>query len=194
MLSAGNSEVGSDGVDGDLFAELGALRLRCAALREASTENQRAAALAQRESARLHADCRRSRGEILREQLPREPTAGAAARRLVEECLATASDDEITDARTVVSELVNNAFLHGEGRIELRLGRRRGRARIEVIDQGQGAVLRAGGGGGSHGLDIVDALSLTWGVGPGSTRIWAELPASGSVPRQGVDASRPGRR
>jgi two-component sensor histidine kinase len=78
--------------------------------------------------------------------------------------------------KLVVSELVSNAFLHGKGGIELRLSSRRGRVRIEVIDEGEGAAVRASRQGEYHGVDIVDALALTWGARAGSTHVWAELP------------------
>ena len=38
---------------------------------------------------------------------------------------------EVSDAKMVVSELVNNAFVHGGGAIELSLSERRGRVLIE---------------------------------------------------------------
>lgn len=85
------------------------------------------------------------------------------ARRIVEEHLGVASADEIADVKLVVSELVSNAFLHGKGGIALRLSNRRGRVRIEVIDEGDGATVRASRQDEYHGLEIVDALAL--GVG-----------------------------
>ena len=133
----------------------------------------------------------------LRERLPRDPTCGAVARRLIEEHLGTARAEEIADAKTVVSELVNNAFLHGEGRIELRLSSRRGRARIEVSDEGNDAVLQTRRGQRRHGLDIVEALSLAWGAREGSTRVWAELSAGvrddelASLPATTCDSATP---
>jgi hypothetical protein len=118
----------------------------------------------------------------VRTELPRDPSCGAVARRLVEEHLATVCADEIADAKTVVSELANNAFLHGKGRIQLRISRRRGLTRIEVLDQGQGQRVQAGEQTGWHGLDIVDALALAWGTRKGRTHVWAELSTHGPAP------------
>lgn len=151
-------------------------------LREACAQTKQTAALAQQKAARIHADCRRSRGELAGARLPRDASCAAAARRLVEERLGATSADEIADVKLVVSELVSNAFLHGKGEIELRLSNRRGRARIEVIDEGDGAAVRASRQDEYHGLDIVNALVLACGTRAGSTHVWAEpsLPAIAS--------------
>ena len=150
-------------------------------LHEECAEGWRTAALAQRRSARILAESRRWRGELMRAWLPRDTSCGAVARRLVEQHLGSASSDDIADANMVVSELVNNAFLHGKGSIQLRISSRPGRTRVEVIDQGEGAGIRAGQHEGHHGLNIVDALSLAWGAREGSTHVWAELPVRGAA-------------
>lgn len=81
-----------------------------------------------------------------------------------------------------MSELVNNAVVHGRGAIGLRVSRRRGRVRIEVTDEGKDATIRTGIHDMPHGLDIVEAVSLAWGPYEGSTHVWAELPVSTRAP------------
>jgi anti-sigma regulatory factor (Ser/Thr protein kinase) len=113
-------------------------------------------------------------------ELPRHRSCGATARRVVEEYAGEElKRDELEDLKLVVSELVGNAYLHGEGRIWLKLNRREHRIRVEVIDQGEGATVRVrprrtvehG-----HGLKIVDRLASAWGAHEGTTHVWAELP------------------
>lgn len=179
MPDLGGPQARHDEFGGDRHADLAYVRAQCALLGEACTRTHQTAAMALQTGARILADCRRSRGELVRARLPRDASCGATARRLVEGHLAAASADELSDVKTVVSELVNNAFLHGDGAIELRVSSRRGRARIEVIDEGEGAGVRASHQDEYHGLDIVDALALAWGTRAGSTCVWAELPLRG---------------
>jgi anti-sigma regulatory factor (Ser/Thr protein kinase) len=98
--------------------------------------------------------------------------------------------EELDRAKLVVSELVNNAVLHGEGSIELLVDLDEHRLQIEVIDEGQGFEHIAreipfeeltG-----RGLVLVDAEASRWGVHEGTTHVWAELERSG--PRIGEDA------
>jgi anti-sigma regulatory factor (Ser/Thr protein kinase) len=86
-------------------------------------------------------------------------------------------DGKLDDAKTVASELVNNAYVHGEGRIELRVSAREIYLLIEVIDQGTNSHLVAvqSESSGSRGLAIVDQLAHRWGTSEGTTHVWAEL-------------------
>lgn len=154
-----------------LKSEVEALRWASAVLRDTCERNHHIAA-------RAREDARRIRGELFQVRLPRGPTCARVARRLVDTHLVTPNAEELADARTVVSELVSNAFVHGDGAIELRVALRRGRARIEVSDEGQDASIRLHSGDMPHGLHLVDALALVWGTRPGSTHVWAELPAN----------------
>lgn len=113
--------------------------------------------------------------------LAREPEATARARGFVVAQLGeTATDAIVHDATLVASELVTNALLHGEGRVELSLRTDDDRVRIEVMDEGSGAVVekreRQAGMTSGWGLLIVDQLSERWGASEGTTRVWAELP------------------
>ena len=112
-------------------------------------------------------------------RLPREPGAAAQARRLVERYFGgQLSDEALDDVRLVATELVDNAYVHGEGQITLRLLQRKDRVRVEVIDQGQGAAIQIHHeepSGQGHGLRMVDHICTEWGAYEGTTHVWAEL-------------------
>jgi anti-sigma regulatory factor (Ser/Thr protein kinase) len=113
-------------------------------------------------------------------RLPRAAASAGAARRVVikhfGELLAQATLD---DALLVVSELVTNALLHGEGDIELRLAFDGQRVTGEVTDEGMRFTrpLRENGSGqiGGHGLYLVGCIASSWGLGEGSTHVWFEI-------------------
>ncbi|MER8031606.1 ATP-binding protein [Streptomyces bauhiniae] len=102
--------------------------------------------------------------------------------RLFADCIG--ADGVASDLALIVSELVTNSVLHGKtapGRqVEVTLGHSAERIRVEVRDTGEGlphkrprVPLAVSG----WGLEIVDALSETWGVTEqvvGKT-VWAEL-------------------
>lgn len=127
----------------------------------------------------MHADRRQAREWRLR--LPRDPAAAAEARRLVGGLLdgQHVSAQVVENARLISSELVTNAYRHGEGEIELRVRVLDQRVRIEVIDAGtrQAPAVRARAGDetGGWGLRIVDHLALQWGVLQGTAHVWADL-------------------
>lgn len=114
-------------------------------------------------------------------ELPRGPAAGSHARRILREDLSGAmSDEALDDALMVVSELVNNAVVHGSGAVVLKTRLCAEGLRVEVIDEGTGnaAAIRdqGEGDGGGWGLRVVDALSTRWGAHEGTTHVWADLP------------------
>ena len=115
-------------------------------------------------------------GATLHVTIPRVPTCGAIARRQLEAYLDGCPDELLFDARSVASELINNAYRHGEGTIELMVKRYARCVRIEVGDEGPTGAVRVKRGEGRRGLEIVEALSLRWGAYAGSTHVWAELP------------------
>ena len=86
--------------------------------------------------------------------------------------------DTLGDIELVVSELVTNAVRHGPGAvITLRLVTEAdGAVSGEVVDQGDGVVSirkqELGQTEGGLGLPIVDTLTSSWGVYPGSTHVW----------------------
>jgi anti-sigma regulatory factor (Ser/Thr protein kinase) len=112
--------------------------------------------------------------------LPRAPDCGTVARRMVGKYLGPlVTTQTLADAKLVASELANNAYVHGTGRIELRLRIQGDRARIEMVDDGQQAaiVIREHADLiGGRGLRIIDQLSIAWGAYEGTTHVWADLP------------------
>jgi anti-sigma regulatory factor (Ser/Thr protein kinase) len=119
----------------------------------------------------------RTEREILRRVLPRHASCGSIARGLLEAHLVHLREDDLDDAKTIASELVNNAFLHGEGPIVLRVSGGDSTLLIEVADRGANRVdvpvrPRASGG---RGLAVVAGLAHRWDVGGPPTKIWAEL-------------------
>jgi anti-sigma regulatory factor (Ser/Thr protein kinase) len=104
--------------------------------------------------------------------------ARAAARRSLADELAP---DRLAELSLVISELVSNALVHGQGEVVLRLQLDDGIVRGEVIDQGGGFEheIRARGADevGGRGLFLVEALTNRWGVHEGTTHVWFELAA-----------------
>jgi anti-sigma regulatory factor (Ser/Thr protein kinase) len=111
-------------------------------------------------------------------RLSARPESVANARRHVRYALAAQTETSaLHDIELVVSELVTNAVRHGpSGLITLRLVTdAEGNVAGEVVDQGDGVVAireRAPDTAGGLGLPIVDSLTSSWGVRPGSTHVW----------------------
>jgi anti-sigma regulatory factor (Ser/Thr protein kinase) len=99
---------------------------------------------------------------------------------MVEELFGDQLDGrQLGDLKLVVSELVDNAYVHGKGRIQLKLQRLPDAVRAEVLDEGEDAKIafrKLGAHGGGHGLRLVDHLCSGWGAFQGQTHVWAELP------------------
>ena len=116
---------------------------------------------------------------VIESDLPRERSCAALARRLVDEHFADELDVRtLDDLKLVVSELVDNAYIHGVGQIRIKLTPCLGQVRVEVLDEGEGAAIQIralGATGGGHGLRLVDHLCSEWGAFEGSTHVWAEL-------------------
>ena len=112
--------------------------------------------------------------------LPRDPSAAAEARRELRRRLdGTLHQDVLEALSLVVSELVTNAVIHGQGAIRLRVHVDAEALRGEVIDDGGGFEheLRAAGphATAGRGLLIVDRLTTRWGVHEGTTHVWFEM-------------------
>ncbi|HEY2160403.1 MAG TPA: ATP-binding protein [Solirubrobacteraceae bacterium] len=123
-------------------------------------------------------------------RLPREVGASRRARALLDELAGRSLDPgELGRAKLLLSELVNNAVLHGRGTIVLRLHLDDDVLRAEVIDEGSGfeRVLRENSFEriGGRGLGLVEAESSRWGVHEGTTHVWFEIERAG--PRTGRD-------
>ncbi|MEU5461096.1 SpoIIE family protein phosphatase [Streptomyces althioticus] len=112
--------------------------------------------------------------------LPSDASVVGTARRLVGQQLAAWDLDDCTfTTEIIVSELVTNAILHGEGPVRLRLIHDEERLLAEVTDASSASPhlrhARAGDEGG-RGLYIVMRLSAHWGVRHGrqDKTIWSE--------------------
>ena len=86
----------------------------------------------------------------------------------------------LSDASLLVTELVTNGVLHGEGDVRLRMDASGDALRVEVVDEGHGfrSVRRAPDRDGGWGLGIVESLADRWGVFAGSTHVWFEIDRS----------------
>ena len=87
--------------------------------------------------------------------------------------------ETMDDLKLVATEFVENALVHGKGRIVLRLEARADALRVEVTDQGENAAIRVQTQGteiGGWGLVLVDRVADSWGAFVGTTHVWAELP------------------
>jgi len=129
--------------------------------------------------------------------LPPVASAAKTARRAVEREFAGAVGAErLGDVALVVSELVNNAVVHGEGDIVVKLQVDGDVLRGEVIDDGGGFEheVRARGARdiSGRGLLIVEALTSGWGIHEGTTHVWFEMPLVGPAPGLTEPAPRPG--
>lgn len=122
--------------------------------------------------------------EFVEQALPRERGAAAIARRLLERQLSDLNGQPALDEiKLVATELIDNAYRHGQGEIRLRLQRRGDRVRVEVIDEGRGAAIKIREDGpelGGWGLKLVDGIASGWGAFEGTTHVWAEI----SVPER----------
>lgn len=98
-------------------------------------------------------------------QLPRDSTAPGQARWHMRELLA--NDIEAVDAELVVSELVTNAWKHGqgEGSITLHAQLRDGGVRLEVCGaaSGEPRIETESDSSGGRGLLLIDGLARMWG-------------------------------
>jgi anti-sigma regulatory factor (Ser/Thr protein kinase) len=129
-------------------------------------------------------DCYRSFVEPAEIKIPRAPDCAARARALVRASVGDAVVGESLDtAQLVASELVTNAWKHGEGVIRLRLQHRADRLRLEVVDDGSGMTHRIrpqdGDASGGWGLRLVSDVAADWGCFEGTTHVWAEIALDG---------------
>jgi anti-sigma regulatory factor (Ser/Thr protein kinase) len=111
--------------------------------------------------------------------LPRATASVQLARQLVDIHGTRLTGVHGDNAGLMVSELVTNALLHGQGVITLRITPTVDHLTVEVADEGHGevAIAPAPGASGGWGLRIVDDLADAWGAHSGSTRVWFRLSA-----------------
>ena len=117
-------------------------------------------------------------------QLGDEPDAVPRARRFAVAALAGLFPDELVDdAALIISELVTNAFLHGDPPVVVRISARAHLVHIEVADDSRSAPMRGRPDGTAmtgRGMGLIESLSSRWGVAPEATgkRVWCELETS----------------
>lgn len=114
--------------------------------------------------------------------LPTAVGSPAAARAFTADTLAAWQVADLADdACLVVSELVENAILHGHSTARLRLELRRGLLTVAVRDGSSEAPTRLEPGSaltGGRGMILVDSISKVWGSTPtwnGGKVVWAVL-------------------
>lgn len=121
-------------------------------------------------------------GHQIEERLKQELSSITAARELAERFLTeTAYRGVREDVLLVVSELVTNALLHGDGPPLLRLSGGASRIRVEVGDSAaELPTPREPGPRDGWGLQVVERLSARWGTSPlGDGKVvWCELVAA----------------
>ena len=116
-------------------------------------------------------------------ELPRDEQAPGRARNLIRSLRPELGEQVVRDACLLISEVVSNSVVHGEGRsVRMVIDTSPdGRLRCEVIDDGDGFVPRARAADqrtGGWGLEIVERVADRWGVREGSTHVWFELSRS----------------
>lgn len=113
-------------------------------------------------------------------KLSPDPTGPGHARRAAHDRFGDfLSRRQLNDLDLVISELVANAVVHGEGEVVLRLQLDGKTLRGEVIDEGGGFEheVRVSGPDdfGGRGLMLVDAMTSRWGIHEGTTHVWFEM-------------------
>jgi anti-sigma regulatory factor (Ser/Thr protein kinase) len=121
---------------------------------------------------------------IVESSLPRSPSAGQLARRLLGDHMRLVVPAvALADAQLVASELLNAVVLNGQGPIDFRVTLDDQSICIHISDEGDRQAPSPGSVGtnlaGTYSLQIVDEVALHWGVrrsaGGSSRELWAEL-------------------
>jgi anti-sigma regulatory factor (Ser/Thr protein kinase) len=110
-------------------------------------------------------------------ELPRTADSAGIARLIVTAHGSSLSSERLKSANVMVSELVSNAYRHGQGKIQLVVESGPDGVRAEVHDEGLGTIAtpdpRPARGG--WGLTFVDRLSDAWGVAENDSRVWFQV-------------------
>jgi anti-sigma regulatory factor (Ser/Thr protein kinase) len=120
----------------------------------------------------------------------------AAARRFVREVLRGRANDVVEAIELMVSELATNSVMHAHSAFEMTIDTSSGQVRVEVRDMGEGDPIPRTPSQydvSGRGLQIVKALSDTWGVTPcrtGKTVWFVATEPDWSVPSAAGDPSR----
>ncbi|MBW3640138.1 MAG: SpoIIE family protein phosphatase [Actinobacteria bacterium] len=135
--------------------------------------------------------------------LPAQDRSPGTARRVVQDALMGGGLEVLLDdALLLVTELVTNSVVHAGTDVELHVDIGVGRARVEVVDRGAGALPNVAGVPGAdreggRGIFLLDALAQEWGTRhfAGGKSVWFTLGVSDRVvsrPRS-LRASTPGK-
>ncbi|MDQ3610888.1 MAG: SpoIIE family protein phosphatase [Actinomycetota bacterium] len=135
--------------------------------------------------------------------LPAQDRSPGTARRVVQDALMGGGLEVLLDdALLLVTELVTNSVVHAGTDVELHVDIGVGRARVEVVDHGAGALPNVAGVPGTdreggRGIFLLDALAQEWGTRhfAGGKSVWFTLGVSDRVvsrPRS-LRASAPGK-
>ncbi|ABS01647.1 putative signal transduction histidine kinase [Kineococcus radiotolerans SRS30216 = ATCC BAA-149] len=131
-------------------------------------------------------------GPVFRVVLPPNPRSVGVARWLITEwcapwvAAAQLDEDVVESALLLASEVITNAVVHGDGMVQVDVGRVEGPSlRVEVSDDGGGMPLigaqRTDAESG-RGMAMVELLSSRWGtdlaVGPLGKTVWFEVSGS----------------
>jgi hypothetical protein len=116
-------------------------------------------------------------------ELEAEPISASQTRAFVSRCLVEHQLSHLVDeVRLVASELATNALVHARTAFTVALSQPDGIVLLAVRDRSEG-VLRKGVAAVTdtygRGLDIVELMSLEWGIDQakdGSKSVWASFP------------------
>jgi anti-sigma regulatory factor (Ser/Thr protein kinase) len=107
-------------------------------------------------------------------ELPRRAGSAGIARLIVTAHGSSLQSDQLRNANVMISELVSNAFQHGQGQIQLMVESDADGVWASVHDEGAGTIAtpepRPARGG--WGLYFVDRLADSWGVADDDSRVW----------------------
>jgi anti-sigma regulatory factor (Ser/Thr protein kinase) len=114
-------------------------------------------------------------------ELSRTSRAPGIARRWLAESFGEDLDGLVREtAQLLISELVTNAIVHGQGRVEVHAELNPDRLIVEVSDEGPGFTStvreRDPNTAGGCGLRIVEKEASRWGICEDAAEVWFELP------------------
>jgi anti-sigma regulatory factor (Ser/Thr protein kinase) len=106
-------------------------------------------------------------------QLPRRPGCAGIARMIVTAHGNALGPEGLKNARLMVSEIVTNAFEHGQGQICLTVDSSDDGLRAQVDDEGAITGTESRG----YGLRFVQKLADDWGLESARARVWFHVAA-----------------